>query len=50
MLPSAPFPSVAVSFLFFGRSGHPPRWLGVSLGFPGDFGKEMARDETPFFF
>jgi hypothetical protein len=47
-LPSAPFPSVPERFLFSGRTGHPPRRLGWSPVFPGNFGKEMGRIETRF--
>jgi hypothetical protein len=49
VLSSAIVPSVAERFLFSGRSGHPPRLLGVSLGPPGDLGKETDRNETCFF-
>jgi hypothetical protein len=48
VLPSARFPSVAERFLFSGRTGHPPRWLGWSPVVPGNVGKESARNETRF--
>jgi hypothetical protein len=40
------------TFLILREVGAPAegRDLGVSLGFPGDFGKETDRNETPFFF
>jgi hypothetical protein len=40
------------TFLFLREVGAPaaPMWLGWSLGFPGDFGKETDRNEALFFF
>ena len=49
VLPSARSPPLRnVSFSPGGR-GTRRVDLDVSLGFPGDFGKEMARNETPIF-
>ena len=36
-------------FLFSGRSGSPPKRLGVKLGFPGNYARETDRNETCFF-
>ena len=48
MCSSAPSPPAPDRFLFSGRTGPPPRRLGWSPVPPGNFGKEMDRNETRF--